>query len=389
MSHDEINDEIEDQRKHPFFSTDNIIIDRYLRQIGCHAFTTYSVLSRFAGQKDAAFPGIKKIMEVSGQSRSGVHKCLKILVTAGLIRIVRRFRDHGGSTSNTYILLDLSEPKNDNAQKPVYQVDSVHQVDEGVHQVDGGASTVWTRGGTPGVPHIKKTQSYKDSSEEDIFKKTTTNTAPPQVEANAADSVVVSSKTKKAPEPLPPPVPPPDDVRAKLEAQGIKVGIPSQGVIALVGMGVSPSTAERIVSRRGEFLALEWVAAVKGGHCDTSKRGAGAFLVSALGGDGEAWELPPAYTASKRDRQARERAAAEDARREQLRRQAKQIEQQAKAERERRWENLSEEEREKIAAQARADLLNKPNGKRLAEGPIGEVWVRDRCLELLPEEKAA
>ena len=163
---------------------------------------------------------------------------------------------------------------------------------------------------------------------------------------------------------------------------GAHIGEDSPAVKALVEMDVKPiSTARRIVAERGEKLVLDWVEAVKGKYADTSKRGPAAYLVAALGGD-EAWDLPPAYLAARRDKQRRAEQAQEEKRRAEQIKLAAEAERQEAEEAKRCWEALTPAQQAEIERDARDEIGKRPLGEKWLEKQMGKDELHQRCLEL-------
>lgn len=69
------------------------------RELSDPAFRLYSLLLKYAQQKDYAYPGVKRLAEDLGKSEKSVKRALAELTERGLISRQRRF----GTSTVTYI----------------------------------------------------------------------------------------------------------------------------------------------------------------------------------------------------------------------------------------------------------------------------------------------
>lgn len=138
-------DTLRDNRRQKFFITDNDIIDDYGDKIGVYGFAVYSLLLRYAGATDAAFPSYQTIANKFGFSERQAIRTVALLVEVGLIGKEARLNANGATTSNLYTLVDL--PSYDSQSPPPMTVS---------HRAYDRES--------PNKEPMNKTQSDKDKS---------------------------------------------------------------------------------------------------------------------------------------------------------------------------------------------------------------------------------
>src|SRR3989338_5838970 len=86
---------------------DSVFESKTWEKISPHSKLVYVALCKFYNRKERkAFPGISRIMQVSGCSRRSVFRALNELKTKGLI-VIKKKDSTSGFDSNIYILLDF------------------------------------------------------------------------------------------------------------------------------------------------------------------------------------------------------------------------------------------------------------------------------------------
>jgi Helix-turn-helix domain len=103
-------DREEGRRRGRWYPIDNVIIDRFAREVGSHGIAVYNVLVRFADREGTCWPSVGTIAEILGLCRRSVTRALQALEHAGLIAIEPRYASRGGRTSNMYRLLRVQAP---------------------------------------------------------------------------------------------------------------------------------------------------------------------------------------------------------------------------------------------------------------------------------------
>lgn len=81
--------------------TQNLVLDRYGRELGPYGIAVYCTLCRFANREQTAFPSQKLIAERIGASRGRVNQKIKQLEGLGLVSVAKR-----GGCRNVYLLLE-------------------------------------------------------------------------------------------------------------------------------------------------------------------------------------------------------------------------------------------------------------------------------------------
>ena len=66
-----------DRRRGGWYPIDNVIIDRFAKEIGSHGLSVYSVLARFAGRERTCWPSSTTIAQNLGLSRRTVIRALR------------------------------------------------------------------------------------------------------------------------------------------------------------------------------------------------------------------------------------------------------------------------------------------------------------------------
>jgi hypothetical protein len=96
---------LRDCRRRGHFTIDNELIDdKWLAIVGVNAFAVYSVICRHADiNTSSGFPGIPRIVDLTGLSRAEVIRCLKRLEDTRLISIPVKGRGRGHK-SEMYLL---------------------------------------------------------------------------------------------------------------------------------------------------------------------------------------------------------------------------------------------------------------------------------------------
>lgn len=108
-------DTIRDTRDPGWFWADNVLIDRYAKEIGPIGVAVYMALARFADRGGRAFPSHRTLAALLGTARNTVKVGLDNLIAAGLVTVAERSipgRDE--RTTNEYTLLPMSHRKREN-----------------------------------------------------------------------------------------------------------------------------------------------------------------------------------------------------------------------------------------------------------------------------------
>lgn len=86
---------------------DSVFESKAWEKLSPHSKLVYVALCKFYNRKERkAFPGISRIMQVSGCSRRSVFRALNELKVRGLI-VIKKKNSTGGFDNNMYILLDF------------------------------------------------------------------------------------------------------------------------------------------------------------------------------------------------------------------------------------------------------------------------------------------
>ena len=97
-----------DKRRSQFFLIHSDIFDKWGKRLGPNGIAVYLCLIRHSGNyDDKCLPFIKTIADECGISRKTVMRTLKRISELGLIEIQPRKSEHGGDTSNLYIIKDI------------------------------------------------------------------------------------------------------------------------------------------------------------------------------------------------------------------------------------------------------------------------------------------
>jgi hypothetical protein len=104
-------DKIRDLRGGDYFRIDNAILERFGKDLGPAGITVYCVLAMHVNAKDGrerAFPGYRKIRQLTGLSHQTICKAIKKLTSLGLIRVEPRTAG-GFNRGNVYYLLAVPD----------------------------------------------------------------------------------------------------------------------------------------------------------------------------------------------------------------------------------------------------------------------------------------
>lgn len=141
---------VRDARLVYHFWVDDSVVDHFGSTIGAHGLALYMTLARHARQ-GVAYPSYKRLMKLTGMSRSTVITYLKRLQDCNLISIQPRHTEEGDPTSNLYILLDLSQYRSRPSTPPV--PGGTPEIPPGTPDIPPLVREVYG-GGTPGIPEV-------------------------------------------------------------------------------------------------------------------------------------------------------------------------------------------------------------------------------------------
>jgi hypothetical protein len=97
--------QVRDGRPKNFFWCDNIVIDKYARQLGPYALSVYMAMLRHADNRtQSCFPSLKTLAEELGMGKDSVIKAIGALKKAKLISVKHRLSKAGDATSNLYFI---------------------------------------------------------------------------------------------------------------------------------------------------------------------------------------------------------------------------------------------------------------------------------------------
>jgi len=137
---------ITDSRRHDFFMVDNAVIDHLGSVLGPYAGWVYVTILRHANwQTNVAFPGISRLVKLTGISRNKVIDCIAELERLGLIAVKRSRSETGKNHVNQYTVL------------PVKSEGVVHTVDQG------------SAHGALGVVHTVNPNDTKENDTKELF----------------------------------------------------------------------------------------------------------------------------------------------------------------------------------------------------------------------------
>ncbi len=102
------NIEVRDQRKQGWYWIDNRLVRRDAKVLGAPAIAVYNVLAAYASNDtQEAFPGVRRIAELLGMSKTTVLESIEALKINGWICVTRRMSKDGKQyLSNVYTLVD-------------------------------------------------------------------------------------------------------------------------------------------------------------------------------------------------------------------------------------------------------------------------------------------
>ena len=100
------------------FQIDADVYDIYGPEIGAHALLVYMALARHAGLNGGdCYPSLKYMASRLCISTRTITRAIATLASAGLIKVVPRYKDNGGRRSNAYDLLPV--PRRDEINKAI------------------------------------------------------------------------------------------------------------------------------------------------------------------------------------------------------------------------------------------------------------------------------
>jgi hypothetical protein len=101
-------DRLRDERRRPFYTIDNDVIDKYGAQIGVYGIAVYNLIARHAdAHGENAFPSLTTITKKLGIGRTKASETIQLLVDVGLIRKENRTDKDGDAAANLYTICHL------------------------------------------------------------------------------------------------------------------------------------------------------------------------------------------------------------------------------------------------------------------------------------------
>jgi hypothetical protein len=98
-----------DRRRQRFYTIDNVVLDRYGKELKPTGIAVYNGLARFANRDGECWPSQTTLANLVGMSRVQVNREIKKLEHLKLIAVEHKFGANGQQSANQYTLLDVSE----------------------------------------------------------------------------------------------------------------------------------------------------------------------------------------------------------------------------------------------------------------------------------------